>query len=165
MSTTEELALQDTDQQVAAERNEKKDGDGDARSGPFTPSNQESTMQEPGQQVVAHSKVSLSEESTLPAAALLKEESDEEIHETGRADEEALLSQITDLITVLQESDEVHQLVLRNTGMTDALLKHLMPAIIVSKSEVESINLNLNEIGPEGAERLIQLLKEKPCIQ
>lgn len=76
-----------------------------------------------------------------------------------------MLQQITDLIAVLQESDEVHQLVLRNTGMTDALLQLLMPAIIVSHSEVESINLNLNEIGPGGAERLIQLLKEKPYIQ
>ncbi|XP_077335275.1 uncharacterized protein LOC143981357 [Lithobates pipiens] len=166
MSATEESTLHKIDQQVAAERNEEKDGGDDARSGPITSSNQESTLQELDKQVAAESEMSPSGNSTLQAAAPITEESDGEIHETAeRADEEGLLSQITDLIAVLQESDEVHQLVLRNTGMTDALLQRLMPAIIVSHSEVESINLNLNEIGPGGAEKLIQLLKEKPCIQ
>ncbi|XP_053329243.1 uncharacterized protein LOC128503227 [Spea bombifrons] len=86
---------------------------------------------------------------------------------SGKAEEDgnALLSQITDLISVLHECDEVDELVLRNTGMTDALLKSLVTAIETSRSQVEKINLNLNEIGPAGAETIVHLLEEKPCVK
>ncbi|KAM4663378.1 uncharacterized protein O3C94_011607 [Discoglossus pictus] len=79
--------------------------------------------------------------------------------------EEALVNQVTDLITVLHESDEVDQLVLRNTGLTDVLLQHLTTAITESKSEVEKINLNLNDLGPVGMQSIIQLLEVKPCLK
>ncbi|XP_075042437.1 leucine-rich repeat-containing protein 73-like [Mixophyes fleayi] len=81
------------------------------------------------------------------------------------AGEDDLVCQISDLTTVLRECDEVDQLVLRNTGMTDSLLRRLAPAIAGSKSEVESINLNLNDISPDGAETIIHLLRKKPSIK
>ncbi|MEE6505112.1 hypothetical protein FKM82_005443 [Ascaphus truei] len=86
-----------------------------------------------------------------------------ELSEEDESD--TLLSQITDLITVLDESDEVDQLVLRNTGMTAVLLQHLTTAIIKSKSQVEKINLNLNDLGPDGAPSIVHLLKIKPCLK
>ncbi|XP_075115919.1 ribonuclease inhibitor-like [Leptodactylus fuscus] len=49
--------------------------------------------------------------------------------------------------------------------MTDALLHHLAPAISTSKSAVETINLNLNEIGPNGAKTMVRLLRDKPCVK
>ncbi|XP_071987621.1 uncharacterized protein [Engystomops pustulosus] len=81
------------------------------------------------------------------------------------AEDEGLVGQIADLMAVLQDCDEVDQLVLRNTGLTDALLHGLTRAISASRSEVKSINLNLNEIGPRGAQSIVHLLRDKPCMQ
>ncbi|XP_075690728.1 uncharacterized protein LOC142658988 [Rhinoderma darwinii] len=119
----------------------------------------------------AHSEVELSdssESSENPGSVKELEqqmaaESQDQISKV--AEDDGLIGQITDLIAVLQECDEVDQLVLRNTGMTDALLHHLALAISSSKSEVESINLNLNEIGPEGAKTIVHLLQDKPCVK
>ncbi|KAM8934306.1 uncharacterized protein RCH25_004756 [Pelodytes ibericus] len=83
----------------------------------------------------------------------------------GEEEENALLNQISDLISVLLECDEVSELVLRNTGMTDVLLQRLTDAIMHSSSQVENINLNLNELGPHGAEMIARLLQEKPCVR
>lgn len=94
MSATEESAVHEIDQQVAAEINKRKDGGEDARSGPVTSSNQESTLQVLEQQVGDESKMSPSGNSTLQAAALIREESDEEIHETAERADEGLLSQV-----------------------------------------------------------------------
>ncbi|XP_072285446.1 uncharacterized protein [Pyxicephalus adspersus] len=179
MSSNGKSMLQEPNQEVAEERQLEANAGEDARSGAVMSSNQESTLQEPNQQMAAErqmekekseginlgSALSSSGKSNICTRLLGKgdEVDDGDIHEI--ADEDGLLSQISDLITVLQESDEVEQLVLRNTGMTYSLLHRLVPGIIVSKSEVECINLNLNEIGPGGAENLLQLLREKPCIQ
>ncbi|CAH2316682.1 glutamate-rich 3-like [Pelobates cultripes] len=83
----------------------------------------------------------------------------------GEEERNSLVSQISALSSVLQDCDEVNELILRNTGMTDSLLHLLTTAIVNSKSQVESVNLNLNEIGPEGAKTIVQLLKEKPCVK
>ncbi|XP_063288902.1 uncharacterized protein LOC134573232 isoform X2 [Pelobates fuscus] len=83
----------------------------------------------------------------------------------GEEERNSLVSQISALSSVLQDCDEVNELILRNTGMTDSLLHLLTTAIVNSKSQVESVNLNLNEIGPEGAKTIVHLLKEKPCVK
>ncbi|MBN3322398.1 NOD1 protein, partial [Atractosteus spatula] len=54
------------------------------------------------------------------------------------------LLQVDDMVAVLEASDLVEQLVLRNTGLTDDLLGCLITALMNSPSEVEMINLNLN---------------------
>ena len=66
---------------------------------------------------------------------------------------------------VLNTSDEVEQLVLRNTGLTDALLLSLAAALKRSPSEVTFLNLNLNHIGPQGAHILLDLLRAKPQVK
>lgn len=66
---------------------------------------------------------------------------------------------------VLNNSDEVEQLILRNTGLTDELLKSLAAALKRSPSEVTVINLNLNQIGPPGITVLLDLLQAKPQIK
>ncbi|XP_069468249.1 uncharacterized protein [Ambystoma mexicanum] len=86
----------------------------------------------------------------------------EEKTEDGRT---ALQNQITDMLAVLRECDEVDQLVLRNTGMTDDLLEMLTKALIESQSDIETINLNLNNLGPTGARDIVQLLKAKPSLK
>ncbi|XP_069610608.1 glutamate-rich protein 3-like [Ranitomeya imitator] len=118
----------------------------------------------------AHSEVELSDSSESndsPASDTALEqvaaEGLEQVSEVAAA--EGLVCQIVDLMTVLKECDEVDHLVLRNIGLTDALLHRLAPAISTSKSEVENINLNLNEIGPEGAKTIVRLLGEKPCVK
>ncbi|XP_041430887.1 glutamate-rich protein 3 [Xenopus laevis] len=80
-------------------------------------------------------------------------------------DRNALVNQITDLIAVLEHCDEVEQLVLRNTGMTDHLLQSLAGALIKSESDVQTINLNLNDLGPRGAEDIVHVLKAKPTVK
>ncbi|XP_076854750.1 uncharacterized protein LOC143509829 [Brachyhypopomus gauderio] len=71
-----------------------------------------------------------------------------------------------DAITeVLSTSDEVEQLVLRNTGITDELLKSLVAALKNSLSEVTMINLNLNHIGPPGVQDLLDLLEAKLAVK
>nr|XP_021332033.1 leucine-rich repeat-containing protein 74B-like [Danio rerio] len=66
---------------------------------------------------------------------------------------------------LLSNSDQVEQLVLRNTGLTDELLKSLATALKRSPSEVTVINLNLNQIGPPGITVLLDLLQAKPHIK
>lgn len=66
---------------------------------------------------------------------------------------------------VLSNSDEVDQLILRNTGLTDELLKSLATVLKRSPSEVTVINLNLNQIGPPGVNVLLDLLQAKPQIK
>ncbi|XP_026068544.1 leucine-rich repeat-containing protein 74B [Carassius auratus] len=76
-----------------------------------------------------------------------------------------LQKQMDAMTDVLSKSDEVDQLVLRNTGLTDELLKSLAIALKRSPSEVTVINLNLNQIGPPGVNVLLDLLQAKPQIK
>lgn len=69
------------------------------------------------------------------------------------------------MMTVLMYSDEVEQLVLRNTDLTDELLFNLVGALKSSPSEVTLLNLNLNLIGPYGACILLGLLRVKTQVQ
>ncbi|KAK6481059.1 NLR family CARD domain-containing protein 3 [Huso huso] len=69
------------------------------------------------------------------------------------------------MVAVLEACDIVEHLVLRNTGLTDDLLGSLATALMNSQSEVEMINLNLNNIGPQGACILTHLLKAKPQVK
>lgn len=68
------------------------------------------------------------------------------------------------MITILNTSDEVEQLVLRNTDLTDDLLLSLAGALKSSMSEVTLLNLNLNLIGPYGAHILLDILRVKPQV-
>ncbi|CAL8249080.1 unnamed protein product [Merluccius merluccius] len=69
------------------------------------------------------------------------------------------------MMAVLNTSDEVEQLVLRNTDLTDDLLFNLVGALKSSPSEVTLLNLNLNLIGPYGAHLLLDLLRAKPQVK
>ncbi|KAK0151022.1 Glutamate-rich protein 3 [Merluccius polli] len=69
------------------------------------------------------------------------------------------------MMAVLNTSDEVDQLVLRNTDLTDDLLFNLVGALKSSPSEVTLLNLNLNLIGPYGAHVLLDLLRAKPQVK
>ncbi|XP_034026803.1 uncharacterized protein LOC117510981 [Thalassophryne amazonica] len=80
-------------------------------------------------------------------------------------DEQDLQAQLDAMMMVLRTSDEVEQLVLRNTGLTDDLLLNLAGALKSSMSEVILLNLNLNLIGPYGAHILLDLLRVKPQIK
>ncbi|KAM8886292.1 uncharacterized protein AB9W97_013469 [Spinachia spinachia] len=99
-----------------------------------------------------------------------KEEEEEEEARQGAGSEEAvkeqdLQAQLDAVVTVLSASDEVEQLVLRNTGLTDDLLLSLAGALVTSKSEVTLLNLNLNLIGPRGAHILLDVLRAKPHVR
>ncbi|KAG7254449.1 hypothetical protein CRUP_025411 [Coryphaenoides rupestris] len=67
-------------------------------------------------------------------------------------------------MAVLDASDAVEQLVLRNTDLTDDLLLSLARALRRSPSHVTMLNLNLNLIGPYGAHVLLDLLRDKPQV-
>ncbi|CAB1320138.1 unnamed protein product, partial [Coregonus sp. 'balchen'] len=112
----------------------------------------------------------------------LSEESDSTLHpdrQTGDQDsavlntgqthistiEQDLQAQLDAMMRVLNTSDEVEQLVLRNTGLTDALLLSLATALKRSPSEVTFLNLNLNHLGPHGAHILLDLLGAKPQVK
>ncbi|CAM4537952.1 unnamed protein product [Leuciscus chuanchicus] len=106
----------------------------------------------------------------------LSEESDSSVTEArkpkinskqGPEDEKQqdLQKQMDAMTEVLNNSDEVEQLILRNTGLTDELLKSLATALKRSQSEVTVINLNLNQIGPPGITVLLDLLQAKPQIK
>ena len=69
------------------------------------------------------------------------------------------------MMTVLNGSDEVEQLVLRNTGLTDELLQSLALGLKASPSEVTLLNLNLNHVGPYGSLVLLDLLRAKPQVR
>ncbi|KAL2091853.1 hypothetical protein ACEWY4_011651 [Coilia grayii] len=79
--------------------------------------------------------------------------------------EELQKQQLEAVADVLKSSDEVDELVLRNTGMTDELLQSLVNALTLSPSTVSTINLNLNLIGPMGVHSLLELLHSKPQLQ
>lgn len=68
--------------------------------------------------------------------------------------------QLDAMMEVLNTSDEV-ELVLRNTGVTDDLLKSFVAALKNSLSEVTLVNLNLNHIGHPGVHALLDLLQAK----
>ncbi|XP_028852205.1 nucleotide-binding oligomerization domain-containing protein 2 [Denticeps clupeoides] len=76
-----------------------------------------------------------------------------------------LQKQLGAMVEVLKNSDEVDQLVLRNTGLTDTLLQDLADALKSSLSEVTMINLNLNHIGPSGVNTLLELIRSKPHLK
>ncbi|XP_065140052.2 uncharacterized protein [Paramisgurnus dabryanus] len=84
---------------------------------------------------------------------------------TENETEQDLQKQMDAITEVLNNSDEVEQLILRNTGLTDDLLEGLAAALKRSPSEVTVINLNLNHIGPPGVHVLLDLLKAKPHIK
>lgn len=69
------------------------------------------------------------------------------------------------MMQVLRTSDEVEQLVLRNTDLTDELLLSLAGVLKSSPSEVTLLNLNLNLIGPYGAHILLDVLRAKPQVK
>ncbi|KAM9743149.1 ribonuclease inhibitor [Menidia menidia] len=69
------------------------------------------------------------------------------------------------MMTVLTTSDEVDQLVLRNTDLTDDHLLSLSRVLKSSPSEVTMLNLNLNLIGPYGAHILLDVLRAKPQVK
>lgn len=73
--------------------------------------------------------------------------------------------QLHAMMAVLTQSNEVEQLVLRNTDLTDELLLSLAGALKSSPSEVTLLNLNLNLIGPYGAHILLDLLRVKTQIR
>ncbi|CAI5649503.1 unnamed protein product [Oreochromis niloticus] len=79
--------------------------------------------------------------------------------------EQDLQAQLHAMMTVLSMSDEVEQLVLRNTDLTDDLLLSLAGALKSSLSEVTLLNLNLNLIGPYGAHILLDVLRVKPQVK
>nr|XP_046242340.1 uncharacterized protein LOC124057815 [Scatophagus argus] len=79
--------------------------------------------------------------------------------------EQDLQAQLDAMMTVLSTSDEVEQLVLRNTDLTDDLLLSLAGALKSSLSEVTLLNLNLNLIGPYGAHILLDVLRVKPQVK
>ncbi|XP_027889330.1 glutamate-rich protein 3 [Xiphophorus couchianus] len=79
--------------------------------------------------------------------------------------EQDLQAQLDAMMTVLSTSDEVEQLVLRNTELTDDLLFSLAGVLKNSASEVTLLNLNLNLIGPYGAHILLDVLRVKPQVQ
>nr|XP_019954616.1 PREDICTED: uncharacterized protein LOC109636990 [Paralichthys olivaceus] len=97
----------------------------------------------------------------------------EEEEDTGsrRPDEEEpdkereLQEQLDAMMTVLSTSDEVEQLVLRHTDLTDDLLLRLAEALKSSRSEVTLLNLNLNLIGPYGSHILLDVLRVKPQVK
>lgn len=78
---------------------------------------------------------------------------------------DSLCLQLDAMTEVLCRSDEVEQLVLRNTGLTDDLLRGLATALKSSLSQVTMINLNLNHIGSPGVHVLLDLLQAKPEIK
>ncbi|XP_063049656.1 uncharacterized protein LOC134444166 [Engraulis encrasicolus] len=78
---------------------------------------------------------------------------------------EELQKQLGAVADVLKASDEVDELVLRNTGMTDELLRSLVDSLKQSRSTVSTINLNLNLISPAGAHSLLELLYSKPQLK
>ncbi|KAF7644456.1 hypothetical protein LDENG_00221690 [Lucifuga dentata] len=96
------------------------------------------------------------------------EEEDAASQETGKDEpvkEQDLQAQLDAMMTVLNTSDEVEQLVLRNTDLTDDLLLSLAGALKSSLSEVTMLNLNLNLIGPYGAHILLDVLRVKPQVK
>ncbi|XP_078496471.1 ribonuclease inhibitor-like [Lissotriton helveticus] len=100
------------------------------------------------------------------ACDLKLKDKDQEEHIEEKIDKgSALQTQIADLLAVLRECDEVDQLVLRNTGMTDELLEVLTKALIESQSEIETINLNLNNLSSAAAHDIVLLLKAKPSLK
>ncbi|XP_061622938.1 uncharacterized protein LOC133474859 [Phyllopteryx taeniolatus] len=76
-----------------------------------------------------------------------------------------LQAQLEAMITVLSTSDEVEQLVLRNTDLTDDLLLTVAGALKSSASKVALLNLNLNLIGPYGAHILLDVMRVKPQVK
>lgn len=73
--------------------------------------------------------------------------------------------QLDAMVEVLRSSDEVDELVLRNTGLTDDLLQSLVHALRRSPSVVSTLNLNLNHISPVGVHSLLELLSCRPQLQ
>ncbi|KAM9821628.1 uncharacterized protein ACBT44_007139 isoform 5-T5 [Syngnathus typhle] len=102
---------------------------------------------------------------------VLRADGEPDKKEDGEGEEEKTLqngdlqAQLEAMITVLSTSDEVEQLVLRNTDLTDQLLLIVADALKSSSSEVALLNLNLNLIGPDGARILLDVLKVKPQVK
>ncbi|KAL7391259.1 hypothetical protein ABVT39_006785 [Epinephelus coioides] len=97
-----------------------------------------------------------------------EEEEDTASQSAGKEEpvkEQDLQAQLDAMMTVLSTSDEVEQLVLRNTDLTDDLLLSLAGALKSSPSEVTLLNLNLNLIGPYGAHILLDVLRVKPQVR
>ncbi|XP_046697974.1 uncharacterized protein LOC124380766 isoform X2 [Silurus meridionalis] len=115
-------------------------------------------------------ELELSEESENNAAYLKSEKisndpKTQEIQETEALEKKQELQKKLDaMMEVLNTSDEV-ELVLRNTGVTDELLRSFVAELKNSLSEVTMVNLNLNHIGPPGVHVLLDLLQAKSEIK
>ncbi|XP_054586227.1 NLR family CARD domain-containing protein 3 [Nothobranchius furzeri] len=116
------------------------------------------------------SDVELSAESdTIPQPDEKPEEEEEaasqNVGEEEPATERDLHAQLDAMMMVLKTSEEVEQLVLRNTGLTDDHLLSLAGVLKSSPSAVTLLNLNLNLIGPFGAHILLDVLRVKPQVK
>ncbi|XP_065804325.1 uncharacterized protein [Labrus bergylta] len=119
----------------------------------------------------AGSDVELSAESDgvlQPDGEPEEEEEDTASQSAGKEEpvrEQDLQVQLDAMMTVLSTSDQVEQLVLRNTDLTDDHLLSLAGSLKSSLSEVTLLNLNLNLIGPYGAHILLDVLRVKPQVR
>ncbi|XP_062308096.1 uncharacterized protein LOC134012319 [Osmerus eperlanus] len=111
------------------------------------------------------SDVEPSEESDSPLEPDTHPEERTTEDKPGDVPEQDLQTQLNAMMTVLNGSDEVEQLVLRNTGLTDELLQSLALGLKASPSEVTLLNLNLNHVGPYGSLVLLDLLRAKPQVR
>ncbi|XP_037830498.1 glutamate-rich protein 3 [Kryptolebias marmoratus] len=112
------------------------------------------------------SDVELSAESdTMPQPEDEEDATCQNPGEEEPVEEQDLQAQLDAMMTVLKTSDEVEQLVLRNTDLTDDLLLSLAGVLKSSPSEVTLLNLNLNLIGPFGAHILLDVLKVKLLVK
>ncbi|XP_054628513.1 uncharacterized protein LOC129179363 isoform X2 [Dunckerocampus dactyliophorus] len=110
-------------------------------------------------------ELSAESDSVLQPDGEKEEEKKAKAGEEESAQKQNLQAQLDAMIAVLSKSDEVEQLVLRNTDLTDDLLLALADALKSSSSEVTLLNLNLNLIGPYGAHILLDVLRVKPQIR
>uniref|UniRef100_A0A3Q3NME4 DUF4590 domain-containing protein n=2 Tax=Labrus bergylta TaxID=56723 RepID=A0A3Q3NME4_9LABR len=119
----------------------------------------------------AGSDVELSAESDgvlQPDGEPEEEEEDTASQSAGKEEpvrEQDLQVQLDAMMTVLSTSDQVEQLVLRNTDLTDDHLLSLAGSLKSSLSEVTLLNLNFNLIGPYGAQILLDVLRVKPQVR
>eukprot|EP00062_Callorhinchus_milii_P017189 gi/632969445/ref/XP_007901092.1/ PREDICTED: uncharacterized protein LOC103184731 [Callorhinchus milii] len=106
-------------------------------------------------------------EANLPQEKCVSQGTEEGEHQSpvNQRTTDALEKYVMDTVTVLRTCESVDQLVVRNTGLTDGLLEVLVTALVNNRrSRVETINLNLNSLGPASAQTLVQLLTAQPSV-
>ncbi|KAI8505903.1 hypothetical protein Bbelb_162560 [Branchiostoma belcheri] len=140
------------EEESPGKESEAESGQGDSKEADATAEEKDEVQSQP--------ESARSVELTDPLAPLVENKTEADL--SGyRLDQE----QVDELVSLMEKSDMLSSLVMRNGSVDDANAQKLCDAVKKSPASIKMLNFNLNKVGPEGAASVVDTLRTKPSIE